>query len=87
MSQFTQPPPSGHPVALLCDRLGARLDDLGDPAWWSVTDAELTQLVRAAEVQVRRLEALRTSMVAEAQRRDLAKTSGRPARSPGWPAP
>ena len=76
MSQFSQPPSSGHPVALLCDRLGARLDDLGDPAWWSVPDAELTQLVRAAEVQVRRLEALRTSMVAEAQRRDLAKTLG-----------
>ena len=76
MSQFTQPPPSGHPVALLCDRLGARLDDLGDPVWWSVPDAELTRAGAAAEVQVRRLEALRTSMVAEAQRRDLAKTVG-----------
>ncbi len=57
-------------------RLGARLDDLGDPAWWSVTDTELTQLVRGVETQVRRLEALRTGVVAEAQRRDLAKTVG-----------
>ena len=76
MSQFTQPPPSGHPVAQLCARLGARLDDIGDPAWWSLTDTELTQLVRAVETANRRVEALEASVVAEAQRRDLAKTVG-----------
>ena len=68
--------PSGHPVAQLCHRLGARLDEVGDPGLWSVGDAELAELVRGLETQLRRLQAWQTKAVAEARRRDLAKTVG-----------
>ena len=68
--------PTGHPVAQLCDRLGARLDEVGDPGLWSVGDGELAELVRGLETQLRRLQAWQTKAVAEARRRDLAKTVG-----------
>ncbi len=70
------PPSSGveHPVLVLCRRLGARLDELGDPGLWSVPDTAVSELVRATETQLRRLAAWQAKAVAEAQRRDLAKT-------------
>nr|MBA2638650.1 hypothetical protein [Nocardioidaceae bacterium] len=42
------PPSSGveHPVLVLCRRLGARLDELGDPGLWSVPDTAVSELVR-----------------------------------------
>lgn len=64
----------GHPLAVLCARLGARLDEIGEAPLWSAGDAEITDLVRVLEVQQRRLAAWQVSVVAEATRRDLAKT-------------
>ncbi len=76
MSEQPHTPTAGHPVAQLCHRLGARLDEVGDPGLWSVGDGELAEMVRALETQLRRLQAWQTKAVAEAQRRDLAKTVG-----------
>ncbi len=75
--------PAAHPVAELCRRLGARLDEVGDPALWSVGDSELGGLVRNLDVQIRRLQAWQTKTVAEAARRDLAKTVGATSTT-GW---
>ncbi|HLK95360.1 MAG TPA: DUF222 domain-containing protein [Nocardioidaceae bacterium] len=64
----------GHPLAVLCARLGARLDELGNAPLWSADDTEIADLVRVLEVQQRRLAAWQVRVVAEATRRDLAKT-------------
>lgn len=81
MYLVTQPPYStaGHPVAQLCARFGAKLDDVGDAATlrlWSATDTDLIDLVQTTETQIRRLQAVQTAAVSEARRRDLAKTQG-----------
>ncbi len=75
--------PAVHPVAELCRRLGARLDQVGDPALWSLGDSERGGLVRDLDVQIRRLQAWQTKTVAEAARRDLAKTVGATSTT-GW---
>ncbi len=67
----------------MCRRLGARLDQVGDPALWSLGDSELGGLVRDLDVQIRRLQAWQTKTVAEAARRDLAKTVGATSTT-GW---
>ena len=77
MSQHPHQPPSppaGHPVAVLCDRLGDRLDAIGEAPLWSAADAEIVDLIVGLETQQRRLAAWQAMVVAEAARRDLAKT-------------
>jgi hypothetical protein len=76
----------GHPLALLCARLGARLDEIGEAPLWSAGDAEITDLVRALEVQQRRLAAWQVSVVAEATRRTTwPRRLPRRVRCRGWP--
>ena len=77
-----------HPVALLCLRFADRLDALVDPGdltLWSATDGEVAEIVRAAELVIRKAVAVQTTAVGEAARRDLAKTVGRPRPPAGWP--
>ena len=60
MSQHPQQPsgpPAGHPVAVLCDRLGDRLDAIGEAPLWSAADAEIVDLIVGLETQQRRLAA------------------------------
>ena len=68
-----------HPVAQLCRRFADRLDELVDPGsltLWSATDTEVAEVVQAAEQVLRKAAAVQTTAVAEAARRDLAKTVG-----------
>ena len=68
-----------HPVARLCRRFADRLDELVDPGsltLWSATDTEVAEVVQAAEQVLRKAAAVQTTAVAEAARRDLAKTVG-----------
>jgi len=62
-----------HPVAQVCDRFGVLLDELGDPAMWSATDSDVTDVIAAAETVIRQAQAVQATAVAEGQRRDLAK--------------
>ena len=75
-----------HPVAVLCRRFADRLDELVDPGsltLWSATDQEVAEVVRAAEQVIRKAAAVQTTAVAEAARRDLAKTVGATSTT-GW---
>ncbi len=62
-----------HPVVQVCERSGGLIDELGDPARWSASDADVAAVIAAAEALIRKAQSVQTTAVAEATRRDLAK--------------
>ena len=65
-----------HPVAAVCDRFGELLDELGNAALWSASDADVAEVIRAAEQVTRRAAAVQARAVGEAQRRELPARAG-----------
>ncbi|MDQ3324426.1 MAG: hypothetical protein M3529_01540 [Actinomycetota bacterium] len=72
-----------HPVAQACDRFAETVDDLGAPALWSASDADIGEIVAAAEQVARRVAAAQAAAVAEGVRRGLPSQVGA-AGSTGW---
>ncbi|MDQ3416996.1 MAG: HNH endonuclease [Actinomycetota bacterium] len=72
-----------HPVAQACDRFAEIVDDLGAPALWSASDADIGEIVAAAEQVARRVAAVQAAAVAEGVRRGLPSQVGA-AGSTGW---
>lgn len=72
----TRTAPGRHPVAQVCDRFGAMLDELGQQALWSAGDTDVVAIVAAAEQVARRAAAVQAGAVAEAQRRELPRQAG-----------
>ncbi len=61
-----------HPVVLVCERSGGLINELGEPAMWSASDADVAAVIAAAEALIRKAQSVQTTAVAEATRRDLA---------------
>ncbi|MGO4257366.1 DUF222 domain-containing protein, partial [Marmoricola sp. RAF53] len=78
---LTSAPP--HPVAQLVSALGELLDEHGAAPTWSLTPADLTDLLPALAVAKRRLDALELRLLAEADRHQVGDPLGA-ANTAGW---
>ncbi|MGO4256836.1 DUF222 domain-containing protein [Marmoricola sp. RAF53] len=79
-SLTTAPP---HPVAQLVSALGGLLDEHGAAPTWSLTPADLTDLLPALATAKRRLDALELRLLAEADRHQVGDPLGA-ANTAGW---
>jgi hypothetical protein len=68
--------PRRHPVLWFSGRLHQVLDELGQPATWTLSDAELGQAIAELSSGIARLGSQVLSLVAEADRSDMATNAG-----------
>jgi len=77
---------AGHPLLTLVEELGERVDAVGSAPVWTLTPRQLVEALPRLEVEIRRLEAIRTAMLREADRHQVGDPNGFGSTAGWWSA-